>query len=386
MRRVWFVVILLLAAGLACTLTDSGEDATPVSNPIGPNKPTVTISQPTSGQAFQVGDKITVQAQANDTGSGVTRVELRVNNVIVDSQTSENPTGEPTLTVLLDYVAAVPSETLTLTVRAYRGVTASDDATVSVRVGEKGSTGVTPTTASTTGGSTTGGSTTGGSTTGGSTTGGVSNTVCRARVDTNGLRFRAGPSTDYNILSSFNLGAELPLVGRLGDNSWWEVTSNNQRGWVSASFTTLLGSCQNIPVTTPPASPTPVATNTSPAPQLANLTVSTLTGTSNIVLLGGEVAASYVLRVKNVGQTAAGAFNVTIFYPNNTAFDYTVQSLAPNTEVEIPGVTATFNSPGSYRLQVLVDSSNNITESSEDDNRKALDINVVFPTPTPEGQ
>lgn len=383
MRRVWVMIFLLLLAGLACTLTGSDNDATPVSNPISSSKPTVTISQPTGGQAFQVGDKITVQAQASDTGSGVTRVELRVNNVIVDSQTSENPAGEPSLTVLLDYVAAVPSESLTLTVRAYRGVTVSDDANVTVRVGERGSTGVTPTT----GGSTTGGSTTGGSTTGGSTTGSnASNPVCRARIDTNGLRFRAGPGTDYNILSSFNLGTELPLVGRLGDNSWWEVTSSNQRGWVSAAYTTLLGNCQNIPITTPPASPTPVATNTSSAPQLANLTVSTLTGANNIVLIGGEVATSYVLRVKNVGQTAAGAFNVTIFYPNNTAFDYTVQSLAPNAEVEIPGVTAVFNSPGTYRLEVLVDSSNNITESTEDDNRKTLDIAVVFPTPTPEGQ
>lgn len=381
MRRVWIAVILLVASGLACTLTSSESDATPVSNPIPTGKPNVTINQPTNGQTFQVGDKITIQAQASDTGSGVTRVELRVNNVIVDSQTSENPAGEPNLTVLLDYVAAVPSENLSLAVRAYRGITPSDDATITVKVVNKSTAGTTPTAGS----NTTGGSTTG-STTGGSTTGSVPNTVCRARVDTNGLRLRAGPSTSYDILTSFELGVEVPLVGRLGDNTWWEVTSNNRRGWVSAAYTTLLGNCQNIPVTTPPASPTPVATNTSPAPQLADLTISTLSGSTNIILIGGQAITTYVVRVKNVGQTAAGAFNVTVFYPTGGSFDYVVQSLAPNTEVEIPGITSTFNSAGTYRLEVLADSSNNITESTKDNNRKTLDITVVFPTPTPEGQ
>ncbi len=387
MRRVWLMIFLLMGAGLACTLTSSEDDSTPVSNPIAASKPTVTISQPTAGQTFPVGSKITVQAVAADPiingVGGVTRVELRVNNVIVDSQTSQIASGEANLTVLLDYVAAVATENLTLNVRAFRGVTPSDDATVTVRVAGQG--GVTPTVGS----STTGGSTTGstGNTTGsGSTTGGVSNTVCRARVDTNGLRLRSGPGTNYEILSSFELGVELPLVGRLGDNSWWEVTSNNRRGWVSAGYTTLLGNCQNIAVSTPPASPTPVATNTSPAPQLADLTVSTLSGSTSIVLVGGQAVTTYVVKIRNNGQTATGAFNVTVFYPTGGTFDYVVQSLAPNTEVEIPGISATFSSPGSYRLEVLADSSNNITESSKDNNRKSLDITVVFPTPTPEGQ
>jgi subtilase family serine protease len=138
-------------------------------------------------------------------------------------------------------------------------------------------------------------------------------------------------------------------------------------------------------VTAAPATPIPQATSTSAAPQQANLIVSTLTGSNSIVLTGGEVISSYILRVRNTGGTAAGAFNVTITRPNGEVYDYTINSLAPGQEAEVPNVTASFSTPGTYRLTVFVDSSGNITESNKNDNLAFLDITVLDPTPTPEG-
>ena len=369
---------LLIVAIVICVLTlGSGDNDSSPTAVTSLGTPRITINQPAGGQTFTVGDTITVQAQATDPGTGVTRVELLVNNVVVDSQTSENPVGEKTLSVLLDYNAAVPQQNLILTVRAYRGPVRGEDATVVVNVADRsGSTGnnQVPTTSS---------NTTGGNTV--PTAIPTFNPVCRARVDVTTLNFRAGPSLDYAILGKLNLGNELALVGRLGDNSWWEVNSGGTRGWISAALTTLLGNCGNIPITTPPVSPTPLPTATQAAAQEANLIVSTLTGSKTIVLTSSNVVASYILRVKNVGNTGTGAFNVTITKPDGTTFDYTIPGLAAGAEVEIPDLNASFTTQGTYRLSVFVDSSGNITESNKDDNLASMDITVTDPTPTPEG-
>lgn len=371
------LIVVLVFIVIASNSSDDKEPTAVVN--VG--TPSVTITTPTTRQEFQVGTTITVQAAATDAGTGVTRVELLANNVVVDSQTSQNPQGEKNLAVLLDYTAAVPMEDLILTVRAYRGVVRGTDASVSVRVLDRNSTGAATNTPS--------GSTTG-STTGGNPvvppTQVPFNPLCRARVDVTTLNIRRGPSTDYEIIGKLSLGNEVPLVGRLGDNSWWEITSGNLRGWVSAGLTALLGNCGNVAVSAPPASPTPVATATSAQPSQPNLIISTLSGPNNIVLTGGQAAATYVLRVKNVGGSAAGIFNVTIIYPNGTSFDYAIASLDANQEANVEGVQATFTAPGTYRITILVDSSGNITESNKADNTAHLDITVVEPTPTPEGQ
>ncbi|NJL95674.1 MAG: SH3 domain-containing protein [Anaerolineae bacterium] len=208
------------------------------------------------------------------------------------------------------------------------------------------------------------------------------NTACRVRVDVNALNMRAGPGTTFPVLSQLSLAAEVPAVGRLSDGSWLEVNQGGTRGWVSAAYTALLGNC-NLSVTTPPASPTPVASPTplQQAQQQPNLVVATLNGASSITLAGGEVVSSYLLQVRNAGNAPTGAFNVTIFFPDGTAFDYVINELQPGAQSNIDGLTVTFGSPGTYRLEVFVDSSNNIAESNESDNGAFLDIVVSAATP-----
>ncbi|MFP4322676.1 MAG: Ig-like domain-containing protein [Anaerolineales bacterium] len=371
-----FCLLAVLSVICVVTLTTGEDDADPTAV-ADTSAPTVRIVEPASGEVFGVGDTITVQAVAEDTGSGVTRVELLVNNVIVDSQISQDPTGQASLTVLLDYTPAVPSPTLTLRVRAYRGrgtEAISEDATLNVTVTDDDL----PATAT---------PATGGVTAGPTAIPPTLDPRCRARVDVAALNFREGPAVDYEVIRSFQLGNEPLVVGRLGDNSWWQVTSAERQGWVSAAFTTLLGNCANIPVATPPVSPTPSPTATEAGPALPNLQVATLAGANEIVLTGGQVSAVYLLRVENTGGGAASApFNVTITYPSGEVTDFTVEALAPEEAVEIPNVNASFTSPGTYRLAVLVDSSGNIEESNENDNTAFLDITVSEPTPTPAGQ
>lgn len=390
-ERNWMLIGGLIAGGVSCLfvvvvaiiillLASDGNGDDEDNGPIG--QPTVTILSPSQGQVFNVGDRITVQAQITDPGAGITRVQLLVNNVQFDNQVSQNPNGDQNMSVLLDYEnTTIPSESLPLIVRAFRAGDAQGyDAAVTVSVRAS-----TPTTATPQPGSTSAPV----ATQPPAATQAPFNPTCRARVDVEGLRFRRGPSTEYEIISSLRAGLEVPLVGRLGDNSWWEVTSGGQRGWVSAQFTTLLGSntnCANIPISTPPASPTPIPSPTTAAQALPNLVISTLSGANNIVFTGGQVSATYILRVRNAGNAPAGAFNITITYPDGRVSDFTVASLAPNQEIDVPNVTATYTAIGTYRLSVLVDSSGNITESSKNDNTGFLDIIVSEPTPTPEGQ
>lgn len=361
MNRFWLGVWLLVASTLACTLTsDDSADSQP-SGVV--SLPQVAIVNPTDGQNFSVGDTVTVEAIATDTAGGITRVELLVNNVIVDSQPTENPQGEASFSALLDYRATVAQE-VTLTVRPFRGTVPGNIAQVSIVVG---------------GSSDTASDDVGGSqqqqTNNNNSSVTTNNPTCRARVDVNRLNFRAGPGVEYDILGVVTLGQEPTLNGRNSNDTWWQIRSAGTTGWISAAFTTQLGNCQSLQVASIPPTPTPAPTEEED--DGPNLIVERFTGEQTIDLSGGEVVASYILRIVNTGDEATGQFNVTILYPDDTpTLDYTIQGLDPGEVENIPNISATYTTPGTYRFEVLVDSSGNVTESNEGDNQLVLDIVV----------
>ena len=49
-----------------------------------------------------------------------------------------------------------------------------------------------------------------------------------------GLRLRAGPGTDHDILGTFTMGEEITLLERVGD--WWRVESTRGAGFVHGDF------------------------------------------------------------------------------------------------------------------------------------------------------
>ena len=47
--------------------------------------------------------------------------------------------------------------------------------------------------------------------------------VCRALVNVNGLNFRTGPSTGFQIITVLGSGTLAPITGRNSAHSWWRL-------------------------------------------------------------------------------------------------------------------------------------------------------------------
>lgn len=96
------------------------------------------------------------------------------------------------------------------------------------------------------------------------------------------LRVRAAPSTSAQIVAQLKKGESVQVFGRTAASDWWQIalpSNADARGWISASFTTLSGPADSIPVlpangqapTAAPAAPSGggayPAPQTNPGPQ-----------------------------------------------------------------------------------------------------------------------
>jgi hypothetical protein len=373
-RKALILITVLLALS-ACNLQRGPRESLATFTPIGnaSGKPLVTISSPQDGDEVAVGDEVIVSANATD-GVGVTRVELLANNRVVKRVSSELPSGERTMNVLLDYT---PSETgeVTLQVIAYRGTIFSDPATVDITIRR--------------------------------TEAQVTATIvqqpnvpiidpndptCRVLINT-GLNFRTGPGTNYDRITVLSAGTVIPIIGRLGDNSWWQLRVGTSIGWVSAAFTSVYGNCGGIPVAAPPPSPTvpsqptatplptstPVPTATPPptaTPGLADLVVTGISGL-NTLNLGGQasVTATYAVQITNTGGRPTGQFSATITKGTEVINLSTVSNLDPGQSVVLD-IDLPFNAAGDYTLVVNADSGNTVQEFSEVNNQGFYSVTV----------
>lgn len=230
MTRSWLVIMAGVILTLAACNLDSGAPANGIratSTPEGP--PQIRILQPAAGDEFVIGEEILVSIEAVDS-IGVSRVQLFADNRIVKSISSESLQGDLTMRAILNYVPQAADEgRLNLRVVAYRAAEVSlpDEIEVIVRESpaqvtaaphQAGDIPYIP-----------------------------SDGVCRALVNVR-LNFRQGPSTAYAIITVLDSGTLAPIIGRIGDNSWWQLNVDNQIGWVSAEFTTEYGDCSRIAI------------------------------------------------------------------------------------------------------------------------------------------
>jgi len=373
------IVIAALLALSACNLGSGPQQSIATFTPIGQTsgKPLVTITSPDDGDEVAIGDEVIVSASATDS-IGVTRVELLANNRVVKRVSSELPTGERNMNVLLDYT---PSEAgdVTLQVIAYRGTTFSDPATVNISVRR--------------------------------TEAQVTATIvqqpnvpiidpndptCRVLVNA-GLNLRTGPSTDFPRITVLAAGTIAPIIGRLGDNTWWQIRVGTSIGWVSAAFTSVYGNCGGIPVVAPPATPTipsqpsatplptstPIPTFTPPpsaTPGLADLVVTGISGL-NTLNLGGQasVTSTYAVQITNTGGRATGQFNNTITIGSPSGSQDIALGVVGNLDAGqsiVLNIDLSFDAPGPYTLVVNADSGNNVTEFSEVNNQGFYSVTV----------
>lgn len=372
-------VLLLLTVGLlsACNLSSqppSSEETLATLSPSS-SKPEVTISSPEDGDEVVVGDVIFVSANARH-ASGVTRVQLSVNNQIVKTVSSESMAGDASMNVLLDYRPMTTGD-LRLVVMAYRGAVASDPAEINVSVRSTQSQ-VTATSVPQSN---------------------VPNInpndpTCRALVNI-GLNLREGPSTDYPRITVLREGTVVPIIGRLGDNSWWQVRSNQYTGWVSSSYTTEYGICTSVPVqaTAVPPTNTPVPTNTpipaatntpvpsapTATPSPADLVIPSITGPSELTIPAGatEVTGNYSVTITNTGGRGTGRFTNNVYLlPNGTELDLgVVGNLGAGESISLT-IAVTFNGSGNYILRAMADSDSEVEELTRANNRSEFDVTV----------
>lgn len=230
MARPWFVMIVGAMLMLtACNLESSAPPSGAAMTGTAEGPPMIRILGPAAGDEFVIGEEILVSVEAVDS-IGVSRVQLFANNQIVKTVASESLRGDLSMRAILNYVPQPADKgSLNLRVVAYRAAEVSlpDEIEVVVRESRAQVTS-TPNPAA-----------------------GIPNIpndgVCRALVNV-GLNFRQGPSTAFDIITVLNSGTLAPIVGRLGDNSWWRLAVNSQVGWVSAAFTSEYGDCSAVAI------------------------------------------------------------------------------------------------------------------------------------------
>jgi hypothetical protein len=184
-------LLLLLMIGLACRV---GQ----------PSKPTVSILAPANDETLTIGQDIIVQS-VSVSKVGLKRVELWVNDQLVDTQIADSTTA---------YTALQPwrpdrKGIYLLKIRAFdQADVVSDPAAVSVVVLP--------------------------STSAESPTTSPSAATLTTKTD---LNVRAGPSTDFAVLTVLRAGETVTIIGRNAAGTWWLIAQADTPegvGWASA--------------------------------------------------------------------------------------------------------------------------------------------------------
>jgi hypothetical protein len=371
------LMVLLGACNLA---SDGGDDQqeTPIIAPTLPSSgaPVVQIITPQNNAQFNVNDAVLVNVSVTN-ARGVTQVTMSVNGQIVQRRSPEPGTDPETKTFLMDYTPRSPG-TLNVRVEAFRGnvVSAPAEITLTVLPANQPTATLRPGTNPTANPNPI-------------PTVNQNDPTCRAQTRT-GLNMRRGPGTNFSVITTLAGGAIVPVVGRLPDNSWYQVTFGASVGWINGSteFVTLYGSrCVNVPIVqqaTNPPPPTPFPTLT-PLPAQPNLVVTNIVGPREVVIPIGQtsVTVQYAMTITNNGGPVTTQFtNLVLAIPGSQTFEAgIVGNLGAGQSINLSNINVTFSTPGTYILQFTADSNNQVVESNDFDN--AATSNVVVTSAGP---
>ncbi len=209
---------------------------------------------------------------------------------------------------------------------------------------------------------------------------------------TTALRFRSVPdaSSSDTIIRTFGINEEAAIQGRLGNNSWFQVTDgqSGRVGWVfynnsDGDYFTLVGSCVNVPVVSAPATSVPTPTLTL-APTLAaapaDIVALPITGSTELQLVNGLATGAYSLRVQNNGGSNTGPFKVLVVLPGGQEIVRDIANLAPGQSISVADgeqQNVTFTSAGLSQISIFADFEDTVPESNEGNNFTLREINVT---------
>ena len=273
--RVWgLVIVLLAAASLACSLSRNSSDTTAEDID---TRPLVALIAPVNGSTYAEGAIVQLYAIAQDSLSGVTRIEFRVDDAPVGEVTSPQPEGQASLEGIVQWTATGGTGHL-ITVEGFRANGSSlglSDAAVRVaaRPAEQATANALgldtssadntpapapdlPSPEPTTGQpvpQATSQPTSPPANTPEAPAAPAAASGIPATVNTAELYVRQGPGTAYPTVGILHQGDTIQIVGRNADSSWWAVSYESGTAWVFAGLTSPQGDVSQVPLVAAPA-------------------------------------------------------------------------------------------------------------------------------------
>lgn len=233
-RALLILLIPLFVAVLACSLKpieedDSSEVADNNQTDVNYAAPTVAILAPASNQQVRIGEDVEIQVTINGT-DGVDRVQLSVSGRT--ASTKAFPESSTTAEALLRW-RPDKEGTFNLSVVAFRGISASEPATIQLQVVGRGDAVTNPAS--------------------GQPVVSDSRTECNGRVLISNLRVRLGPGTNFEREGFYDLNEEVVVIGQSSSTNerWLKVRRlDRSEVWMlaNAEWVALTGACDNLPV------------------------------------------------------------------------------------------------------------------------------------------
>ncbi|MCA9888130.1 MAG: SH3 domain-containing protein [Anaerolineae bacterium] len=160
----------------------------------------------------------------------------------------------------------------------------------------------------------------------------------RAQINTGTLNFRSAATTASTILGKLSRGSIYPILGRLADNSWWQIQVNGVTGWVSGRYVIALDA-QNVPI---------VDGSASSAPPVPSPSGAALTTTANLSLRSGPSTSNSRMTVipartavQIVGRNASQTW-WQVVYDNRTGW-VSGRYVQLNTGTDVNSIPVTAN-------------------------------------------
>jgi hypothetical protein len=177
---------------------------------------------------------------------------------------------------------------------------------------------------------------------------------------------RAGDNTSYPIVGSLVANQQVAVVGRSNTGSgWWVVElPDGKRGWVAPSVVQVSGDLRGLPLLSPPATPTPIA---SPTPVLPDITITNVRFDRQIKQ--GE-SFQTIVTVRNNSGVFMPRFSVACnFTPMNQFFSTFIDGLGGFSQVDV-ALTVRLDEGGGKDITAncAVDLNNLVAEIDEGNN------------------
>ncbi len=377
---VWLCALLLTA----CNLNTEGENTVQTISGV----PQVRIASPLPNATFLEGVPVNIQAMIANAGADISRVEIAIDQTIINTLETPNTAGAPAFSVTESWTTAgVGSHTITVTAFRQDG-SANDPTSVMISVVNQGATTETEETEEALAAN----SPTPQATEGPTDIPEPSNTPEPEATATpsvpmatflQGVNVRRGPGTNFNPpLGGLAQNDTAEVLAVSPDRAWYKIRFYNSEGWVSAPLVSVAGDVANLPVDPGPPTPIPATATFTPVPFTATPVTNINLVAGNIRLDPGQPVCSETFSISvdiaNFGTTAyGGGVLVRIEDTANgrtTTTEGVVPAIQPNQTVAVSGIRLTVSTDFEveHTIAAIIDPSGQVAETNEGDNRREL--------------